>query len=169
MSNSILSPAKRTGKRAPVVTGGALSYRTVLMTEARVIRAYAMYAANARFRDVNMICSPTSPGNGYVTFRPANPNCEAAMLNQFQTDRERRATDALDADLTYEWDTTGENDGSEVCFSPRLDKKTGEVTYEPYIVSPTECDCPDWHYRCRRLNVECKHQIAQRLRREKGF
>jgi hypothetical protein len=138
------------------------------MTEARVQRAFAMYAANPRFTDVNMIASPVSPGNGYVTFRPANPERAAALRDEFQTERQRRAEDAVHGALPYEWDETGDSDGAEVCWSPRVDKSTGEVTYEPYIVSPHECECADWHFRCRRLGVSCKHQLAQKLRRERG-
>jgi hypothetical protein len=164
---STINILSRNTKRAPLVTGGQLSYRTVLLPVARVARAYAMYAANPRFTDVSMIVSPTSPGNGYVTFRPSNPECAERMIEQFSDDRARRAQTTLDNALTYEWDSNP--DGSEICYSPKLNKATGEITYDAYTVSKNSCDCADYQYRCRRLNVQCKHQIAQSLRRQEGL
>jgi hypothetical protein len=103
--------------------------------------------ANPRFEQVDLKQSRQAKGACYyVTFRPVSEARQAAIERHQQETRQERA---LAQGGQYLW---CRDEGFVWCLST-----SGEV----YQVTPSDCTCPDFAYRCRAVEgMSCKHQMA---------
>jgi hypothetical protein len=129
------------------LTHAGCHFRTKLMDQAQAERFAHCLDANARFAKVTVEES-RSAGRFFVSFLPAAPERQAEMLETVQSERLVRALTegsdyvfVVDDSARFMW-----------CFNPRSGE-TWEVTSQ-------SCTCPDHVYRCSRVGLKCKHQLA---------
>ena len=139
-------------------THAGITYRTKLMTKEQADRFARCLSGNRAFTQVQVTEPPRSPGKFFVSFLPASEQRQAAMKAREQDKREALAGSegrdylfVLDDSRRFFW-----------CQST-----SGEV----YETTERGCSCPDFHYRCQRAGVRCKHQLAlaQALRDDRAF
>lgn len=134
------------------------SFRTILLDIEQAGRWARCLAANARFTNVEIQISRRAKSADvryFVTWQPASPARQAAMMDRQQNLRARRADEEQ---FTFCHD--GDHD-----FYHCLSHGSGE-TYETTLHS---CSCPDHSFRCAPNGLACKHQLslADHIREER--
>lgn len=144
-----------------IVSTEGVRFRTKLLAENRAKGFAACLERNPRFHDVQVHESTRAKNwyqRHYVTFAPASEERQQVMLDRQQASRQERAeTEGLayvfvldrDSIQPFCW-----------CFNPQ----SGE-TYETTLF---DCSCPDFRYRCQRVGMQCKHQLALAAAAERG-
>ena len=129
---------------------GTVVYRTKLMDFARATAFARCIEANANFQDVVLEQSTRAKTEQYlVTFRPASRARQCDMLDREQDARTDRAhTEGGD----YVFWQDPDRGYLYWCYNP--------ISGETYEVTIGSCSCPDYHYRCERAGIQCKHMAA---------
>ena len=141
-----------------ITTDGAICYRSKTMTVERAAAFARCLAANAeRFTSVEIVLARTKETAYFVQFRPVNPERQGDIYEQQWNVRAERAQQE---GAEYIFWRDADKAGVTWCFNPQ----SGE-TYE---VTPFSCTCPDYHYRCEKAGLHCKHQHALQMQREAG-
>ncbi len=136
-----------------IASDGRIFFRTKLLAFEQAQRfALCLQANTTRFCDVDFLLSEKAMGECayFVQFRPVNEDRQWEQIERQQSARLFRALEegacyvfALDIDgpRPFYW-----------CFNP----KSGET----YQTDSGSCTCPDFHYRCKKLEyaaLYCKH------------
>ena len=142
-----------------ITTEGAIVYRTKTMTMSRAAAFARMIQSNAdRFTSVEIKpAQRTRIASFIVTFQPVSRERQEDLYEQqFNARKDRAEAEGMDYIFWPDPDRTGVT----WCYNPN----SGE-TYE---VQTFSCSCPDYHYRCEKAGLLCKHQQALTLQREAG-
>ncbi len=131
---------------------GEIGYRTTAMLpEAAQAFARCITANATRFCNVQLCVSlNTKVEKLFVRFQPVSADRQETIRHEQQ---EARAERALEQPFMFWKDP--DNRMMTWCFSV----SSGET----YQVTPRDCTCPDFIYRCKDAGIKCKHMIAQRL------
>lgn len=143
-----------------ILPDGTIVYRTALMERSRAFGFARCLNGNAgRFSDVEVLRSERAKGctSWFVRFRPARRERQGLLL---QREWDKRAARAEEEGGEYIFWPDPDSAGDYWCFNP----KSGET----YQVNCFRCTCPDFHYRCNRAGIQCKHQQAWELQSRAG-
>lgn len=137
---------------------GAILYRTCPMEPAQAQRfAKALTANKTRFIDVEIEDARTKTTKSFVTYRPLNPTRQGDLYQAQYDQRLHRAEEEGDNYIFWE----DETERFWWCLNP--------LSGETYEVTAFGCTCPDYHYRCEKAGIHCKHQHAKQRQADKGM
>jgi predicted nucleic acid-binding Zn finger protein len=136
-------------KRSIITLEGNIAYRTKNFPDLSAAHRFVKcLGGNSRFVDIEM--QQSRFGRYFVTFRPASEERQADLTALEQDKRNTRAIEK-----TFEFWRDPDNRRLYHCFSV--------ASGETYQITPEDCTCPDWQYRCKKAGIRCKHEIALRM------
>lgn len=150
--------------RTTILPDGRVTYRTALFCSLPKAQSFARcLQSNDRFERAMVHASQTSKSpKWFVTFEPANESRKDAIHAGQQEARQARAEEQ---EFIFWADDGRRTVNGDPLFWWVFSLASGE-TYE---VSPGDCSCPDYQFRCQNAGLHCKHMLAWSSQRAVGL
>jgi predicted nucleic acid-binding Zn finger protein len=150
-----------------VLLPGGAGYRTENMDRATAERVRRLFAANPRFKGIELVENPAcksrksgepSARRFYIRYEPVNP---AGLDRRLSAEQDKQLERA--AAQYAEYAVLLDRDLSDTARVVKIE--TGEA----YTVTPAECDCPHFTERLKPAGIpECKHMVIVRIAMARG-